>query len=73
MTSFVLGAVTVLAAWGWGPRLTAWAAAYRQHRRWMRHFKQREQTQPLAAPLWHGETTQEFQALVRNLVFEEPT
>ena len=72
MSSYAFGAVTVLAVWGWGPRLTQLWTAYRQHRRWMRHFKQPEQTaQPFAAPIWHGETTHEFKAMVRRLVYEE--
>ena len=73
MTSYAFGAVTVLAMWGWGPRLTEWWTAYRQHRRWMRHFKLLEQTAPppMAPPIWHGETTHEFKAMVRRLVYEE--
>jgi len=71
MTNYSLGAITVLAMWGWGPRLTQWWTAYRQHRRWMRHFKQPEQTAPPLAPIWHGETTHEFKAMVRRLVYEE--
>jgi len=67
-----IGVFGSLAAFGWGPRLTQWWTAYRQHRRWMRHFKQPEQTaQPFAAPIWHGETTHEFKAMVRRLVYEE--
>jgi hypothetical protein len=38
----------------------------------MRHFKQPEQTAPpVAPPIWHGETTHEFKAMVRRLVYDE--
>jgi len=71
MTSYAFGAVTVLAVFGWGPRLSEWWTAYRQHRHWRRHFKLLEQTAPPVAPIWHGETTHEFKAMVRRLVYEE--
>ncbi len=66
-----IGVFGSLAAFGWGPRLSEWWTAYRQHRRWMRHFKQPEQTAQPLAPIWHGETTHEFKAMVRRLVYEE--
>jgi hypothetical protein len=80
MTSYLFGAVTVLAAWGWGPRILAFVD--QQHRRWARRTKQRGLPLPetseafinsYAPPIWHGETTTEFKAIVRNLVYEEPT
>lgn len=69
MTPFALGAVTVLAVFGWGPRLQEWWTAYRNHRRWMRHFA--EPAEVFAPPIWHGETTHEFKAMVRRLVYDE--
>ena len=71
MTYFALGVFVTLTLEAWAPRLHEWWTAYRQHRRWMRHFKLLEQTAPPLAPIWHGETTHEFKAMVRRLVYEE--
>jgi hypothetical protein len=72
VTYFALGVFVTLSAESWAPRIAGWWTAYRQHRRWMRHFKQPEQTaQPFAAPIWHGETTHGFKAMVRHLAYDE--
>ena len=87
MTSYAFGAITVLAVWGWGPRLRAYADQL--HRRSARRTKERGlplwdahtenwlqiSERRMAAAAWHGETTREFHAmtqpLVRHLAYDE--